>query len=129
MTESMTADNRAALHEAGHAVMAWVLGRGITHIAIRSAGVHRGRTDIGSFETPAHPMDLEARRRWGRDHDRRYLLAGAVAETIAFGNCDLDVRRVDLTTLVAIAPEGYPVANRARAVGPHVCTIGVIWPC
>ncbi|HZO25558.1 MAG TPA: hypothetical protein VFH48_06135 [Chloroflexota bacterium] len=105
MVESIDSYYRVAVHTAGHAVIAWTLGRGISQIAIAGDSVHRGHTEIGSFEMPPPLTAPEDLRRWRKDRDRMYLVAGSIAEMIAFGDHNSEARSFDAG--VSVIVDGY----------------------
>lgn len=67
---------RTALHEAGHAVVAVLIGRAVNYVSVQPAGASLGRTVFQQ----AHALDLGDHRQVEREI--ALLVAGFVAEII-----------------------------------------------
>jgi ATP-dependent Zn protease len=78
-----------AHHEAGHAVMAFRLGRGATKVSIIKDEVSLGRL-IPTKLTSFHPdIETDRRTRWRVEQSIRIYLAGPIAEEIYTGKTNI----------------------------------------
>jgi len=96
MSESMESDRRVAYHEAGHAVFAWWCGSRVVRVRVNAEGLMRGHTER-ECEFPPPDLEEDKARRWVREWDVTYRVAGAVAELIEFGDCNEEPARIELS--------------------------------
>jgi hypothetical protein len=86
MSEPMESNRRVAYHEAGHAVVAWCVDMGISHVSVKLEGDHRGYTTTEDHSTIG--ADSHGNRPRGAAAGSLFWAAGSAAERIQFNDCN-----------------------------------------